>query len=188
MKNKIFNKIWDRFLIILVVFSLWVLLMAIFPNYPAKFTESYNLCDTSNLSSWVRQSDVLFKNVSSPTGENTLQVTSQRYINSLMFSCDIKIPIDILFRAKKIYVDVYSSQEADMTIFLHRRGFGPFLAPKRIFPKLIANGNLTILDLDDIHRPKINWLIGDYDEITFEINNFQPLDNITINIKKVYLQ
>ena len=168
MEIKILSKIhfWDILLIILVSFCCWILLRAILPSYPTSLTKPYNLCDTSD----------------------HLVITSQTKTDHLTLSCKTKIPVDVLFRAKAIYVSVYSNQEVSMKVFLHGKGSGPYPTSQRIFPKLSKEVNLVAFDLDEINRPKINWLVGDYDGVTFEINNFKSLDSITVNIQKVYLK
>lgn len=169
MKNKVLGKInlRDTFLIISVSFFCWILLRAILPNYPPNLMNPYNLCDTFNI----------------------YEITPQNSKDIRMFQCKTKIPVDILFRAKTIYVSILSNQEVSMTVSLHRNGSGGMQpSSQRIFPESSTSGNLVVYDLDSKNNPKINWLTGDYDEVILNVNNFKSLDNIKVNIQNVYLK
>lgn len=164
MKNKI---VWDTSLIISISFFCWILIRAILPIFPPNLTNTYNLCGASNI----------------------LEITPQNSKDIRMFQCKTKIPVDILFRAKTINVNVFSNQEVSMTVLLHRNGSGGMHSPsQRIFPESSTSGNVVTYDLDSIDNPRINWLTGDYDEVIFEINNPKSLDNINVNIQKAYLR
>ncbi len=181
MKIKIFGKrnLRDVLLIILVSIFCWIFLRAILPRYPKDLMNDYRLCDTPYSVLWSGQPELSYR----------LVIIPKRRTDHITISCKSKIPVGVLLRAKTIYVNIFSNQEADLTVFLHRNGSGGmYPSSQRIFPESSTSGNLVTFDLDSINNPKINWLTGDYDEIIFEINNFKSLDSIQISIQKVYLK
>lgn len=169
MKNKILRKInfWDRCLIVLVIFLYWIFLRAILPNYPKVLKSAYKLCDHSKIE----------------------EITPSNRKDIRMFKCKTRIPIEVLFRAKTINVKISSTKKASMKVFLHRNHGSGGMHPEsqRISPES-KFGNIISYNLDHIDNPKINWLTGDYEEVLFDLNDFESLDNIKISIQDVYLQ
>ncbi len=182
------------FILILTLAFLWIMIVTINSIKPKRIANRFQICDINNISSWGAIQGEIKKitSIKTPPGkpEDHIELIFNNPAHDPYFSCKYLIPETILFRALTINVRYKVNQTAQIHIGMHRVGQGPgwesILVDKESVDKIIT-GTWSI-DKPTDNEPKLNWLSGPYEEVTFGISNFDRLKPLILTIYEVYLE
>lgn len=177
--NTLLNIFSILFSVILIRFSI--------PGTIPKLKEPFSLCKSENIQLWKGQTPVKIEALKKDD-EVILEISPDKQVNRFVFECNTPIPLNILFRANSLYVSISTNTtNIEVTAYIHRNGSGG-IAPD---PKRISSTNTfenIFYEFDKEYRPKVNWLVGDYNRIVFDISNPNGSKDTKIYINKVYFQ
>lgn len=168
MKLKIIGKI---IIVFTVIIFLWMMSATASPIKPNRI-EKYPICYISP------PSHIDFVYQPSPA-----HFEQPEFVNF----CRFNIPQIKLYQALTLNVTYKISQPASFTVSMHRAGMGPMFAPVKIntsdINKLITNTWM----LNEADLPKSNWLSGSYEDVIFQVSEFDPNKEFILSIYDVYL-
>jgi len=188
LRSAIFFK---TILLFMIFITTLLLIRSIKPNVPL-LRESFSLCNLGNLESWSILSEtkpLFYKSVSLEGGRPFFEIIYPKESSGSIFSCKTLIPVQKLYEAKTINIELITNQKINFKIGIFRRGGSPPLGkPATVEPSFKDEIRTITFYLDSKEGPKINWLTGDYDEIRFEWSNPNLEENLTIQILNVSLR
>lgn len=185
---------------LLVIFSvlvfLWIMSATASPIKPHRL-EKYGIknlsCHADNISSWKGIDDGLtIKTLRSSL--SLLNYSDLAYQGTpanpgeFEFWCKFDMPEMILYKALTLNITYKINQPTSFELGLHHAGMGPTWAPISIDSTQTNKLITSTWILDEADLPKINWLSGPYEEITFRISKFDPNKELILSIYEVYLE
>lgn len=201
------SKFYQGLFIFIILGLLWIFFRAAYPLSPPVLKEKFSVCDITDNKSWEKlqpqEVNIQFKNE-----KNYLQVIINKFESSafkqsfqasliekpqnktdnIAFYCKTFIPMGVLYKANKINAVIRADQKIDLKVSLWRSLFGGIETESKLEPK--GNNEFVLISgqLEKKDKPKINWLMGDYNQVGFVINSDNIRGKLIIEIEKVYLE
>lgn len=170
------------------------MLITINPIKPKPLASHFQACDIVNLSSW----QSIHGEIKQITGFKTFESNPTEYLELIYenpkdnpyFFCKTYIPQKILYKALKINLRYKINQPAKIEIGLHRVGQGPAWKPISIEEESIDKviTSTWLIDENLSREPKLNWLSGPYERITFAVTEFDRAKPLILIVYEVYLE
>ncbi|KKQ25798.1 MAG: hypothetical protein US62_C0006G0019 [Candidatus Woesebacteria bacterium GW2011_GWA1_37_8] len=168
--------------------AIWVLLRTIAPITPRKIDTKFNLCSLDNITSWsIPQGNQPTSIYSIKSLKETKIVFSfDKVSERIILICKTSIPVDVLYKAKSLNLNINSNQKLTITAEIQRHGQGAELHNLIIDKSSDDNPQIISSELGKI-RPKINWLTGDYDSVIFYLSPSNIESNLNLIIYGIFL-
>lgn len=175
-----------------VLIFLWIMSVTVYPIKPHRL-EKFLVCDVNNISSWGYSNGDLTINSfkSSLTSSNHIEFVYQHpptLPGQPEFWCKFHIPELVLYKAITLNITYKLNQSSFIDVGIRRVGMGPAWQPIEVNSN---NTNKVITStwlLNDPQQPKLNWLSGPYEEVTFRVSKFDPNKELILNIYQVYFE
>lgn len=183
-------KFYQGSFISIIFVLLWIFFRAAYPSPPPVLKEKFSVCNITDNKAWEKLQpqdvDVQFKN-----NKDYLQVIvekSQSKTGDIAFYCKTLIPVDALYKANKINAVIRTDRKIDLKIGLWKDRYGGIETESKLEPKGDNEFVLISGKLETKEKPKLNWLIGDYNQVGFVVNSDNIRGKLIIEIEKVYLE
>lgn len=183
-------KFYQGLVIFIILGLLWIFFRAAYPLPPPVLKEKFSVCDITDNKSWEKlqpqEVNIQFKNE-----KNYLQVIIEKPQNktdNIAFYCKTVIPLMTLYKANKINAVIRADQKIDLKLALWKNRYGGIETESKLEPK--GNNEFVLISgqLEKKDKPKINWLMGDYNQVGFVINSDNIRGKLIMEIEKVYLE
>lgn len=183
--------------ILIVIFTLtflWITLVTIRPIKPNRLKSHFQACDINNISSWgsIQGEIKQITSLKTPPGkpEDYIEFSYDNSPHNPYFSCKSYIPTTVLYKATTINLRYKLNQPTVINIGIHRVGQGPGWKPVPIGIESVDKEITTSWPIDSSTdgEPRLNWLSGPYEEVTFGITDFNRAKPLVITIYEVYFE
>lgn len=174
-----------------VLAFLWLMAVTASPIRPRRI-EKFTACDVGSISSWEagKTADRVIQSYQSSreTSANRIEFIYPTPPRQPEFWCRFPIPEMILYRAITLNATYQLNQSAYLGIGLRRVGQGPGLQQVQVDEGSINKPVTSTWLLNRFDEPKLNWLSGPYEGVTFRISGFDPGKELKLTIYQVYFE
>ena|SRR3989344_8228417 len=179
--------------IVFIFLFLWMMFVTTSPIRPNR-VEHFSACDVTNSSSWdASDGDLIINSTKSllETSKNHIEFDYKhppRYEGQPILFCKFPIPEMILYRAITLSVTYKLNQPAFFDIGIRRFGQGPGWKPVKVEGDQVNKIITSTWLLHIPEQPKLNWLSGSYDGVTFGVTKYDKSKELILTIYQVYLE
>src|SRR3972149_7477709 len=185
MKNRFIKSIKILTSLVFVLSFIWIMVRVDNPISISRLRSKYDVCDMMDITSWQTPQEYpnkISSNLNPQTQEKYIEATYNHIINRALLECRGKIPVEVLYKAHTINFVIKLSELAILGPTIKRAGQGPELGPVKITSENIGKSIIITKQLDEASTPRLTWLSGDYDTVSFDIRPLDPNKPLTLTI------